>query len=255
MLSPLTGSLSPLGARRGGAAFSPTDIAWTWWVEADQGTLLQASGGAAVTTDGDPVGYAPHHYGGGAFTQATAGLKLTYKTNIINGHPVLRCDGGDLLLATDLPVNDQQGTIFAVIKRNVTGAFEGFCSVGDNGDALTILWGVSGSPNTPWLIFNVGPVQAIGSGSSLGTTQHIVVWESNGSTWSLHVDGSSSSYTGANNGQWVADLTLHKWGIGGFTGGASFFTGDIAGIWYSSTKLAANDLDAMEAWAIAKYGI
>jgi len=102
----------PLGmlAGRGGGQTGPVDVAATspatlttdlvLWLKADS---YVGSDGDAVTTWADSSG------NGYDATQATAGKKPTYKTNIWNSLPVMRFDGGDGLgtAAIDLSAENQ----------------------------------------------------------------------------------------------------------------------------------------------------
>lgn len=89
--------------------FSPSDISgMVAWYKADSLAL----------SDGDAVGsWADSSPNGNHVTQATAGKKPTFKTNILNGKPVVRFDGEDFLqIATLSPSVSQPTTIYCVAK-------------------------------------------------------------------------------------------------------------------------------------------
>jgi len=70
------------------ATVTPTDISGlVVWLDATQDD--------ANYNDGDAVGTVANYGSGGNFTQSTGGKKFTFKTNVLNGHPVYRLDGGD----------------------------------------------------------------------------------------------------------------------------------------------------------------
>ncbi|MEZ6193752.1 MAG: hypothetical protein R3C45_21120 [Phycisphaerales bacterium] len=81
------------------------------WLKADAGVLnasdLPAFHGEAVKTWQDQSGNANH------VTQATAGQRPTFNTNVLNGMPAISFDGGDALQGT---YADECGTIYVVGK-------------------------------------------------------------------------------------------------------------------------------------------
>lgn len=112
---------SPVVNRRvvmGGApavAFSPSSVTGLQvWLQADSLALA----------DADPVATWTDSSGNGNnATQATSGSQPTYKTNIVNGKPVVRFDGTDDWLASVTMGGQRQ--IFAVF-RNATALFNGY---------------------------------------------------------------------------------------------------------------------------------
>lgn len=96
------------------------------WFKADTVTGLYQTNDTStpVTADGQSVGYvADNGSANRPATQATAGSRPTYKTNIQNGLSALLGDGGDFLktaaFAADL---SQPNTIFIVLKNPVVGS-------------------------------------------------------------------------------------------------------------------------------------
>src|SRR5262245_24034851 len=77
--------------------FSPSDIPnLVFHYEADAGACTDASGTVAAV-DNDPVQSWVSAPDGALVTQATLANRPTFKTNVLNGLPVLRFDGGDTL--------------------------------------------------------------------------------------------------------------------------------------------------------------
>lgn len=78
-------------------------------------------------------------------TQSTAAAKPTYKTNIINGRPVVRFDGVDDYLSSTGVVSgfaaqDQPLTVFAVVKANDISVNRAIWSLGSSGSNYPYLW-------------------------------------------------------------------------------------------------------------------
>jgi len=90
----------------GGASFAPTDIAnCSLWLAADRITGL---------VDGDPVSTWADGSGNGKNATQTGTARPTYKTNILNGLPVLRLDGSNDCMETASTVT--VASIFFVAK-------------------------------------------------------------------------------------------------------------------------------------------
>src|SRR5262245_37132262 len=89
-------------------AFTPADVSGlVVWLRAD----------ALGLNDGDPVGTWTDGSGNGRdLTQATAAKKPTYKTNIVNGKPVVRFDGVDDRLKAAGFTWNQPEHVLAVLK-------------------------------------------------------------------------------------------------------------------------------------------
>lgn len=107
-----------------GGARSPVAIPnLVLWLRADSGLYQDAAKTTPVTADSQSIGaWVDKVSGTVTFTQTTGTKKPTYKTAIVNGHPVVRVDGGDVLTTSDLAVSSGPKTCFAVLKRN-SGAF------------------------------------------------------------------------------------------------------------------------------------
>ena len=131
----------------------------------------------------------------------------------------LSLDGSNEQYLTSAPVTPtaQQGTISAWIKTT-TSSFSTIFAWSNN-----LLHPTVGGTTRPMLSLNTGKLdflyQQQDSGSHVnrvtststvndGAWHHVAV-TSNGSSWTLYIDGSSASYTtplGTNTGQWVGDI-------------------------------------------------
>jgi hypothetical protein len=114
------------------SSFDPASLSPVLWLAAD-GVLYQDSARTTLaTSDGDPVGSWSDKSGANAHAaQATSAKRPLYKTNIINGKPVLRPDGVDDAMAAALASAVSSGacTIYLVVSVTATG--NGLMSVAD----------------------------------------------------------------------------------------------------------------------------
>jgi hypothetical protein len=126
MLSPLTGSLGPLGVKRGGSGASG-DLTETanllQWLEADSGAF-QTSGGSAATTDGHSVGELQDKSGNGEHANAltTARPTLRLASNGIGGNAALEFNGSANTMTVTLSSTTQAYTMYFVVKPDDSGA-------------------------------------------------------------------------------------------------------------------------------------
>lgn len=115
-----------------GVGFLPSEIAGLkLWLRADAITGL--SDAQAVASWNDDSG------GGYHATQGTAGLRPLYKTNILNGKPVVRFDGSnDQLVNAAFFDFGNEYTVFAVAMfANLAGSNQAILDVHDNVDTNT----------------------------------------------------------------------------------------------------------------------
>lgn len=102
------------------------------------GCVLWLKADSLVLSDGDPVTTWSDSSGlGNNVTQAVAGAKPTYKTNILNGLPVVRGDGGDHLAHTGVVTANEQHTWMIVLKKSGTNTTLPFY----NGNTASNGWG------------------------------------------------------------------------------------------------------------------
>lgn len=100
---------------------------------------------ALALNDNDAVGTWPDSSGFiRNLTQATAGSKPTYKTNILNGLPVVRFDGTDDVLTSASGTGPKH--VFAVAKYNTATFvdYDGLVTGAGAGDAEVVLTGRDG---------------------------------------------------------------------------------------------------------------
>lgn len=128
-------------ARRRLIYYEPDDIAGLHlWLKADS---LSLNDGDAIATWTDSSG------NGNDGTQATGSRQPTFKKSIVNGMPVVRCDGGDSLVIANTASHDLATySIFVVAKRTSgTGLIMGKSTTSFT-DARRRKFNVSFSSNT-----------------------------------------------------------------------------------------------------------
>jgi hypothetical protein len=103
------GIVLPRGGAGGGGAFDPLSLSPALWLKADALALADA---AAVSSWTDSSGNARHA------TQGTGANQPTYRTNIVNGKPVIRFDGStDHLVTPALPTAVPAITVVTVAAK------------------------------------------------------------------------------------------------------------------------------------------
>jgi hypothetical protein len=247
MIIPLHSTLSPLGQRR---AFSPAQVAGLrLWLRAD--LISGLSDGAAVATWPDDSGNARDA------AQATAANQPTYRTNVVNGRPVVRFDGTDDWMSTP-SLTFGAFTAFYVYRATAgllaehsasavlndgdyfhpPGGAHAHVRRGGGGGALQSSYDVS--PNladNAWRL-----VTRRFDGSHAGHALY-----TNGT-----LQGKSTVYNSADPGTAAVSVALHL----GARGGASlFFAGDLAELLVYDAALSTADREAVQAFLAAKYGL
>ncbi len=226
----------------------------TLWFKADS---LVLNDGDAVTTWADSSG------NGYDLSQSVAGEKPTYKTAILNGKPVVRFDGGDVLYRNSTTLPLRAHTFFAVFRENTqvtSAAVFTHMSATQDYDALDAFdyetdnnsyWfaAIGSAPGSPY------NAKVAGSGAApWGVYSHVMAT----TTGTVYKDGSAGGTDSTFN-----QLDVNSFGgfvVGGhWIGGGIYATlrlnGDIAEILYYGTNLAAGDRQTVERYLGAKYGI
>ncbi len=110
------------GLSAAAAAFSPDSISGLLaWLKADGNVYTS---GTTQATDGQDVStWDDAHTSNNDFTQSTGGLKPLFKTNIINGKPVIRFDGSDdRLIHSGVSTGGTSFSLFLVLYNNSQAA-------------------------------------------------------------------------------------------------------------------------------------
>lgn len=219
------------------AVFAPDDIAGLIsWFRADAITGL---------SDGDPVATWEDGSGGGQHaTQATGASQPIYKTNIVNGKPVVRfVDTTDELAVAAAPSHTAT-TMFAVVKAPASGDYAMRRHDTNGGIEWRITGGKLGLDKR-------GQANIVNGATTLSTTGFSVAV--------LTADGTASSYVHYLNGEVDgSNVGGTNVGAGGaFTIGNENTAGDfdIAELVIYDSLLSGADRDAVTAYLGFKYGI
>lgn len=229
--------------------FTPTQLSGlVAWFKADS---IGAGDGSAVSTWSDSSGNANDATNGGA-----AGTKPTYKTNIVNGQPVVRFDGGDgLIVANQANFNIATYTAFivatytsgtgAIMAKNVLVANTTRRKLQFSFSNTTTFTTSSGNDGTQ---FNTTISNATTPGiyvyTTTGDSAHIVT--KNGT------DTASTTTLNESSGNFNSSPLL----IGSAFGiGTEGYVGDIAEIIIYNVPLAASERLGVQNYLADKYGI
>ena len=231
------------------AAFSPTDIAGlNMWLDSSQESF----------SDNDAVGTATDFSGNNNdATQGTAGAKPTFKTNIINGQPVFRFDGGDFMSAaigyanaafTIFVVGSWTSAIFPSIIAEYNSTTSGYlaCGLRDLGGGSAAIsthkTGVNTSTSNLTVTTTVPALIAYKSAGISGGTADVLCYK-NGTAASGTVQQTTLSTNTAIN-------------IGASKGGtADILTGDIAQILIYDSQLSDTNRGLVETYLMDLYGL
>jgi hypothetical protein len=224
--------------------FSPGDISGLIvWLKAD---ALVLSDNDAITTWTDSSGQSNNA------TQGTGAAKPTYKTNIQNGKPVARFDGGDFLDITTTGFANSAFTVFVAMSYS-SGSFPAFfaeISGGSNGYVAL------GGDNANQMAISKTGIATSSSNLSIGSFAQFC-YKSAG------ISGGNITVTPYKNGtQGSGDLSLTSVAtntnteIGASKGGsADFLVGDIAEIIYYNSQLSDVNRQSVESYLTTKYGL
>lgn len=237
-------------------AFSPNQIpGLVIWVDAALG-VHQGGGNTGINStisgDGDPVGYCADLSGAGNYIdQLSDSAKPTYKTNILNGRPVVRFDSTlDISGHGDHLANgfnsSQPLTAFVVVKvRSLPASFAGILD-GDNSGHQA---GIGVDAVTGHYRFYTS-VTNIDSSATVSTNSFKYI---------------SAIYNGTNSSMWVNGTLAATGDLGtedveGMVFACAvneFFPleGDIAEILYYNTAQGTADRQKLETYLAVKYGL
>lgn len=221
----------------GAAAFTPASIAGLQlWVEADSGT--------GTTTDGTAVGTWTDQSGQGHhLTQATAGSQPVYKTNILNGKPVVRFDGVDDFLTVTFT---QSQPIHAFVVTQFRTARTGNNTIMDGGgDGWARIYWFSSTQVGLYATANQQPNLTV----AMLNTFHVLSALFNGASSELRADG-GTAVVGDPGTTAPGGLTLGGRGGLGLEPGAV----DIAACIAYSGILSTTNRQAVESYLKGKYG-
>ncbi len=216
------------------------------WLKADAITGL--NDGDRVTTWIDSSGNSRDA------TQSVAADKPTYKTNILNGKPVVRfaASNSEFMNLPDFLTGFSAGEIFIVVKLNNDPP-----AVGDGG-----IWNFGSDGIATHYCYIDGVVYdefATTARKDTGNqTPSLAAWRlynisSQANEWTSRLDGTQVFTTATNTVGWTTSPT-----IGTSTVGATptyYCDGDIAELLLYSAVLSASDRTAVKTYIAAKYNL
>lgn len=228
------------GAGRQGG-FSPQAVAGLQlWLKADAIVGLN---------DGDPVStWADASGNGRDLTQALT-KRPTYKTNIVNGLPVVRFDGTNDVLISPSFSYEQPSTIFMVNKTTSSDFKYWFSSRGGFGMAA---YQNAGSPTLSMYAGSAGqPASNRLNGSLPPSSFELWRMKYNGASSALHLNNAAQTYAtgspGSNSGDGLYLGNRYDESLPAGVDFAEFLIYDPAP--------GASDVAAIEAYLATKYGI
>lgn len=247
----------PSAVSGGAATFLPTDIAGLrLWLRADSLSL----------NDGDAIGTWSDESGEGTdMTQSTTSKKPTYKTGILNGQPVVRFDGGDLLsnATANWRSGDNKGTVFCCHNPTSLPAAKSLLSSDDIGSQDSWQNNIN-STGRSITTYRLSAALDVVTGDTVMTTgnTYIQMWSTTGSAWVHRVNGTAQSLSllaGSNNGHWLSDTPTLRDNV--VTGAVirsveeSQYIGDVGEVIYYDTELGAADIASVESYLASKWGV
>lgn len=242
MLSPLSGSLSPLGpaqrvAAAGAGPFDPSTLAGLiFWLKAD----------SITSGDGNPVATWPDSStAANNATQSNGTLQPVYHAATLNGHAIVTFNGfNDELTVT--PFDLTYATVIAACSMTAVG-YEVCILGGAVNDGITfytdggLYWINTGAS---WV--GIAPFAADPAGPG---PWHVLTWRRSASVFDGWKDGSQSV------GSPAPDATVTHVVDVGKRGGGPAANGSIAEVLVYNSALSDADRLAVETYLRTKYGI
>jgi hypothetical protein len=246
---PLVGQLSVLGSSRGiGAPFDPLSISGLrLWLKADAITGL--SDGQALASWTDLSGQNNHA------TQGTGSRQPLYKTNALNGLPVVRFDGVDDFLGgagLSTFISASAATILAVFKAiaidtNLAGAWQNDMLLGETGG----YFGLS-LRSTPLVYgFNFSSAEQKTQATIAAGTPYVVSLQHAGGLLALALNGGAPSSVASGNTAVISGALR----LGGSMAASAYANADLAELLIWNTDIGATPLAAGANYLRTKWGI
>ena len=218
------------------------------WLKADAITGL---------SDGGPVSAWGDSSGSGLDVTQSGTARPTYKTNILNGKPVVRFDGiDDQLVKSSVTISSlagpDTGTIFVLQKQPTPSSPTVTFNIASGGsNRINLHLTFYDSFYFDFGNFEAGRVSANQPGG-WNVGYHVVVCRRGGSGGNIWVDGKSvATGTFGNLLDTAASGAIRV----GSDGAGIFFSGDIVELFIYNSALSTEDRQAMEDYLGSKYNI
>lgn len=236
-------SLTPKGIQFGEVAFSPLDLSPALWLAADEEVYSDAGTTAAVAEDpvqqwNDLSGNDRHA------SQATLAARPLFKTNVLNGKPVLRFDGVDDWMRTVAYSQSQPLSILAVVEFGTDSNLNYLCDSNSATSADQVLI----SPNT-------GKVRmyadfTVNTGAVTVVQPAVITTVFNGASSKIRFNGGNEG-----TGDAGPNGITNALNIGTNFSETVFGSKDIAELVVVPSEIDAADIASWESYASSKYGI
>lgn len=231
-----------IGRGGGGAAFSPLQLPdLALWLDASQ--IYGLNDGDAVAQWNDLSG------NGRNATQATTSKKPTWETGEANGHPVVRFDGVDDIMATPAFTTfpAKRGTLFVVSKSTTVAGYDVLLATADGSGVGWISYLSFSGPKYKWY-----------DGADRFATNY------DPGTWQLQSfrRTADTSLEFKRNGTLEDTLTIANnqpdskvLSIGATVIDLSYFGGDIAAVLFYGRSLSTVETARVENWLNSRYAL
>jgi lysophospholipase L1-like esterase len=227
--------------------FDPSQISGLkLWLDASVGVTKD---GSTPAVDGDTVKqWNDRSSGGYNATQSTTSSRPTYKTNIMNGNPVLRFAGASNIVTTSfLDASFNTSFTFFIVKTKISSPIK--CDTGNN----VFTWFSAGANDSLYAnMGNLSPTSLIipKNGTQAITNPTIETYRYNGVQSLIRFNGISKVGSATGNLGLSGSLT-----IGSLSDNTYYYDGDIAEIIIYNSVLSGIQIDQVESYLMTKYAI
>jgi len=190
-------------------------------------------------------------------TQATEANRPTYKTDILNGKPVVRFDGsGSYMIGPGSPFNVDEISIFHVAVWDTTSRSGRTLLTRDNGNRQFAIYHINNTNIRFWAMVK-GSWVGSGYDTSFGPVvgrPYIIHGEKNLNDQLLYIDG-VEKYTTAHSGALDSGGTIPLYIGHSPRYSPGYFSGDFAEILIYSRALSDSEREDVKQYLIGKWGI
>lgn len=233
------------------------------WTPASRPLIIWFDGNNLGTAyaNNDPVGSWADQSGNARNATAAAGNRPTYKTNVLNGKPVVGFSANKMDFGSTVLINTSSAmTLFAVVRNTSFVNNYPFLASLRYGVADNFEWFFSADANYQYMTYGSslawGPFRNSTTNPTTGWHYYMIKYSGSSPTsagsWTYLIDNVSKtvSATGGAVGTSVQNNTLGSGTLSNFA-----LAGDIAqlGIW--SESLDATNTTAFVSWVNAQYGL
>jgi hypothetical protein len=248
-------------ATRGGAAAAvaipPSGVAGlTFWVKSDTQTYQDSGGTVPATANGNPIQRWDSQAGGGwQLNQATPGSRPTMQLAQVNGLPGVRYEGTDDFGSSGVFSNFVTASLYVIYTVYRVAAVDTGAGATYNNDAV---WSDAGGYLGQHLKSD-GKIYAY----NYAAGDHSVALPFTMGAWMAtrqrHVGGNlylkrtgGGAEVSTTSGSTTTEANVFQVGRGG---SAFWFAGDVAELFIYNVNVAAADLDGLDQYVAARYGL